>query len=493
MTLYTVRFAFIISQSVPRWAFNSHDSFHTLEKLACSRDALCVDREECPSCSPSVHSRSAGKLDRDLAATGSVLQLSGIPAILQEISNLIQSNLYIRIPAAMQWTPSQKAVCHALASTWMLLAAPQIVSAQIATDGTVGPAIQLSGPVFTIDDGLGARVGDNLFHSFSAFNIHAGETARFTGPESINNVISRVTGGSTSHIDGLLHSEIGDAVGDVGILANGGVRGRISIQAGRLEILGGAGIVVADIGGDTGVIEITADDIVIDSLGSDMPTGVFADAPLAGDAEFAGTIHITTGNLLLRDNGSIRSVTRGAAIGGSVEIEAVSITLNGSGTAEAGIIVDTLALVNGGAAGNISIVADRVSIRTANPNTVGISKIVSSTINSGTAGTNTVETNVLHLDALLYLRNGMISTSIRTGGDGNGGNVFIDPINVVLNRSAIAANAFGGNGGNISIITRNFLRSTSSTIQASSQTGIQGNIVVSSPETDVLSGLTPLS
>ncbi len=82
--------------------------------------------------------------------------------------------------------------------------------AEIATDGTVGPIRGLSGAMI-IDEGLGTRAGDNLFHSFRLFNIATGESATFTGAPNIANVISRVTGGSASTIDGLLKSEIGHA------------------------------------------------------------------------------------------------------------------------------------------------------------------------------------------------------------------------------------------------------------------------------------------
>src|SRR5205085_10306018 len=60
--------------------------------------------------------------------------------------------------------------------------------------------------VTTIDGGRLA--GANLFHSFSRFDLGAGDTARWTSAqaESILNVINRVTGGTTSFIDGTLDS-----------------------------------------------------------------------------------------------------------------------------------------------------------------------------------------------------------------------------------------------------------------------------------------------
>jgi filamentous hemagglutinin family protein len=91
----------------------------------------------------------------------------------------------------------------------LLVAGP--VQAQIVTDGTVGPKVSLSGGEIKIGADLGTRRGDNLFHSFEKFGIATGQTATFTGPGTIKNVISRVTGGEVSSIDGKLASKVGQA------------------------------------------------------------------------------------------------------------------------------------------------------------------------------------------------------------------------------------------------------------------------------------------
>src|SRR5262249_46195010 len=55
---------------------------------------------------------------------------------------------------------------------------------------------------------LGKQVGGNLFHSFGQFSLVKGDTATFSGPAAISNVISRVTGGNQSSIDGATRSTI---------------------------------------------------------------------------------------------------------------------------------------------------------------------------------------------------------------------------------------------------------------------------------------------
>src|SRR3954453_18502340 len=85
------------------------------------------------------------------------------------------------------------------------------IQAQIITDGSVGPKVSLRGGEIEIGANLGTRRGDNLFHSFEKFGIATGQSATFTGPGTIRNVISRVTGGEVSNIDGTLASRVGQA------------------------------------------------------------------------------------------------------------------------------------------------------------------------------------------------------------------------------------------------------------------------------------------
>ncbi len=82
--------------------------------------------------------------------------------------------------------------------------------AEITTDGTTGAIQHLSGQM-TIPQSLGTTAGNNLFHSFQTFNINTSESATFTGDAALKNVISRVTGGQVSNIDGLLKSNVGNA------------------------------------------------------------------------------------------------------------------------------------------------------------------------------------------------------------------------------------------------------------------------------------------
>ncbi|MCP4709233.1 MAG: filamentous hemagglutinin N-terminal domain-containing protein, partial [Planctomycetes bacterium] len=96
-----------------------------------------------------------------------------------------------------------------------LLAAMSIMSAnsfaEVVFDGTTGSVASLPGPDFIIEADYGVQTGANLFHSFTSFNLDYGELATFLGTDTVKNIISRVTGGKGSHIDGVLKSPIADA------------------------------------------------------------------------------------------------------------------------------------------------------------------------------------------------------------------------------------------------------------------------------------------
>jgi filamentous hemagglutinin family protein len=93
-------------------------------------------------------------------------------------------------------------LCLALEAPQSLAAGP----AGIKLDGTLGPsAAALAGPMYAITQNLGKLSGGNLYFSFQYFNVATGESALFsTTSAGINNVISRVTGGYASTIDGTI-------------------------------------------------------------------------------------------------------------------------------------------------------------------------------------------------------------------------------------------------------------------------------------------------
>jgi filamentous hemagglutinin family protein len=99
------------------------------------------------------------------------------------------------------------ALLSGLVWLWALLAVSQAaVTSAITADGTLGTTVTPSGQSYVI--GGGTLRGNNLFQSFDRFTVGTGATATFTGPAGTANILSRVTGGQRSEIDGRLQSTI---------------------------------------------------------------------------------------------------------------------------------------------------------------------------------------------------------------------------------------------------------------------------------------------
>jgi len=83
--------------------------------------------------------------------------------------------------------------------------------AEVISDGSVGSGALDVSPVdgnYAITADMGIQSGATLFHSFETFNIESAHTATFSGSNSVNNIITRVTGDSASTINGTIASTI---------------------------------------------------------------------------------------------------------------------------------------------------------------------------------------------------------------------------------------------------------------------------------------------
>jgi filamentous hemagglutinin family protein len=349
----------------------------------------------------------------------------------------------------------------------LLTAAP--VQAQIVTDGSVGPKVSLRGGEIEIGANLGTRRGDNLFHSFEKFGIAPGQTAIFTGPGTIRNVISRVTGGEVSNIDGTLRSTVGQAdlyfVNPAGVMF--GPNARLDVPeafhvstAHELRLSDGtrfsamdktgSGLTVASpeafgfLDKAPGRIVVNASNLIasklsliggdIDVNGSDPDNGnvTLNGSPLSLSSAEAGTqVKVVNGNIEPERMGTIR-ITNSANIGGPIRIRAGTLVLENS----------TIYISD-------SEYPDTAVDLQAKSIDIGSSNIIVNTVFPTRSETITITADNLKLRDFASINSGTYS-------DADGGNVIVRAGNLSIIDSGIysdAASNSTGHGGRVDIVS----------------------------------------
>jgi filamentous hemagglutinin family protein len=312
--------------------------------------------------------------------------------------------------------------------------------AQVVLDGTLGASGPLTGPDFSITADLGLRRGNNLFHSFSQFDLKAGDTAAFSGPGNIQNILSRVTGSQASRIDGTIRSDI---VGANFYLIN--PKGVVFGPNAVVDVSGAFAASGAD------YLKLADDARFVAALDAD--DSVLSSAPVAAFGFLSGSgggieVHgsLTAGRdaslSLVGSSVSIRDGARLEAANGQIQLRGVGL----AGEVEVpppgpvGIPGDTLP-DRGGGAGSIVIRGGRLVINDA-------------TINATTSGG---EVDVALTGSMEVVNGGQIVTG--STGTTRGGSILIDVPELSVDGqdgplpTRIAAETRSGNpeavGGNI--------------------------------------------
>jgi filamentous hemagglutinin family protein len=254
----------------------------------------------------------------------------------------------------------------------------------------------------------------------------------------------------------------GGAAGNIAIIADTGV----TLTNTGTSWLDRPRIVTGTSGsGNAGSITIVSPRVVIDDG--------YVDSSTLLSMGNAGAITLNVNDLVLSNGGQVSTYTgfgttgRGGTIDinarGSVSCFGTSPTIPGFASA---ISAESYGFGN---AGHLSIDTGALSL------TDSTIRTTSEFASGGNIG--------IKVDTSLYLLGSQISASANgvTPAD-NGGNLTIgSPQFMILNRGDLLANANAGNGGNITLAADYVLKSAESRIDASSRQGLDGQILIDSP------------
>jgi filamentous hemagglutinin family protein len=332
-------------------------------------------------------------------------------------------------------------------------------AAETATAEASGGSITIESRILEVDDG--AQISTATFGAGSASDLTIdadGVTIR--GGENGFSLVSAASRRTEDSPDSL------------------GPSGNLTISAQSVALVDGGQVSISTAGThDAGSIQINADNVSISGIdpGVGNPSGVFAQSNAQGDQEGGAGGDIT---ISARENLSI-------ANGGEVSVSTDSGGDAGVITLDAGERVN----LSGGseirATSNSTGDAGRIAIHTRHFE----SRDSSVTSESEDSLGGDIE---IHASESVKLVDSTLTTSVfgSRPGVSDGGNIIIgDPPTglMVMNHSAVQANASGGHGGLISISADAFLMSPDSVIEAKAPPGLEGEVEINAPEV-VLAG-----
>ncbi len=337
----------------------------------------------------------------------------------------------------------------------------------ITLDGSLGTPGTLTGPNYEIPQSVGETAGNNLFHSFGKFNLDSNEAAIFQSAGNIRNILSRVTGGNPSSIDGLIRT-LGRDVNFFLINPSGIIFG----ENARLDITGSFVGSTADAiqFGEQGFFSATNLQPPSQLLTIN-PSALFFNQLQPGKIESKSNLQVPNNRSFLLVGGDINLDGGGLnAFGGRLELAglagngAVGLNVDGNDlslsvaddVARADVSLSNGAIidVSAGGGGSITVNAKNLEVTQGSQILAGIREGL------GTPEAQAGDITINATDAILLDDNSFIVNDVNSEGVGNGGDVLITTgFLMLINDTFLAASTFGvGDAGSVTINANDLIK-----------------------------------
>jgi filamentous hemagglutinin family protein len=370
----------------------------------------------------------------------------------------------------------------------------------VVLDGSFGPSGPLPGPNYMIPASFGKQVGSNLFHSFSQFNLTTSgaisESATFTGPSNIQNILARVTSGSPSSIDGKVSSQIQGAnlffLNPSGVIfgphAQLDVSGSVAVTTANYVKLVGGGRFNANLGGGD---VLTSAPVSAFGFFNPAPAGVSIMGSNTGsngvinpgpglDIAPEKSFSIVAGNI---------SINAGNISGAGSRVNLVSVKSAGEAQLDATSLDSALDVSQFLTLGNVTLTLSRLNVDGPSGGPVQIRgrdvRLDQSSISSVTTGSSDGRSVDISATGTVDLQGAQILSFISTAstGTGNGGNISVSAEALNLNLGFIISPAVSfGDGGKVTLRATSINMSNGAIDTVSDAQGRAGDVTLIADE-----------